>query len=309
MSNPSIYFFIMSFLLCGGDGKYRLMVLIWLQCIIYRFITTISAWTEAGCKNAKNDPHAKEKGDDFVNGLANWCTTKKAGAIFFWLEFGVFVFIQDKKCMDYLDTIYLISGFWMASLVLLIMHWRSGKSLNPRDPPFQPPVAADGGDRYDELEEEDEESTYHHIPPASEHAYNPPVANPFSDANRTSQVSAAPSSYVLPPVSSVGGFSTPQSNPSSIPTSRPSMDAYGAFSDPAPSGFGGAERPTSFGAASGLSDSTPGVSRTMQYADPYAAVRATIAGSAAPAYTPPGINSGATSPVRPPTYTEYTGYR
>ena len=55
---------------------------------VCRFITTISAWTEAGCKNAKNDPHAKALGDDFTKGLGGWCSTKKAGAIFFWLVFG-----------------------------------------------------------------------------------------------------------------------------------------------------------------------------------------------------------------------------
>ena len=190
------------------------------------------------------------------------------------------------------------------------MHWRSGKSLNPRDPPFQPPITQQGDDEYEEIHEDDEESTYQHIPPASQ-AYNPPVANPFSDANRTSQISAAPSSYVLPPVGGIGGFDTSSSTSQAMPASRPSMDAYGAFSDPAPSGFTPQqERPTSFGAASGLSNtSTPGVSRTMQYADPYAAVRATIAGSAGPAPAYSTNSNPETSPVRPPTYTEYTGYR
>lgn len=51
------------------------------------FIVTISAWTEAGCKNADNDPHAS-LGDDFKKGLSGFCSTKKAGAIFFWLTFG-----------------------------------------------------------------------------------------------------------------------------------------------------------------------------------------------------------------------------
>ena len=48
---------------------------------------TISAWTQKGCKNKDDDPNA-DKGDDFKNGLSNWCTTKKAGAIFFWFAFG-----------------------------------------------------------------------------------------------------------------------------------------------------------------------------------------------------------------------------
>lgn len=52
------------------------------------FITTISAWTEIGCKDASKDPNAKAGGDDFVNGLPGWCATKKAGSVFFWFAFG-----------------------------------------------------------------------------------------------------------------------------------------------------------------------------------------------------------------------------
>ncbi|KAJ3481909.1 hypothetical protein NLJ89_g12175 [Agrocybe chaxingu] len=58
--------------------------------LLISFIVTISAWTQPGCKNADNDPHAEELGDDFKNGLGGWCSTKKAGAIFFWLAFGTF---------------------------------------------------------------------------------------------------------------------------------------------------------------------------------------------------------------------------
>ena len=56
--------------------------------VLKRFIVTISAWTEPGCKDANKDPNAKAKGDGFKNGLDGWCSTKKAGAIFFWLAFG-----------------------------------------------------------------------------------------------------------------------------------------------------------------------------------------------------------------------------
>ncbi len=81
------------------------------------------------------------------------------------------------------------------------------------------------------------------------------------------------------------------------------MDAYGAFSDPAPTGFGPAS--PNYSAASPARTATgppiipepdlgPRVSRTMQYADPYAAVRASVAGQA---------------PSSPPSYENYTGYR
>jgi hypothetical protein len=54
------------------------------------FITAISVGTQAGCKDPKNDPHAKELGDSFTNGLPGWCATKKAGTVFFWLAFSEF---------------------------------------------------------------------------------------------------------------------------------------------------------------------------------------------------------------------------
>ncbi|EJD06666.1 uncharacterized protein FOMMEDRAFT_144613 [Fomitiporia mediterranea MF3/22] len=267
--------------------------------LLIAFIVTISAWTEPGCKNPDNDPHA-DKGDGFKNGLKGWCSTKKAGAIFFWLAF----------------------AFWCGTFTLTIMNWRSGKTRGPRDPPFHPPMGSEAGGvggAYDELDEEEEESTYEHVPPIRESNYSGAGASPFSDnnvaANRNSQAS---SSYVLPPVSGVGGFSG-SSAPAAgnIPAARASMDAYGAFSDPAPSGYGSGIPPSvqqsTFSSASGLSNTPAGVSRTMQYADPYAAVRASIAGAPPGAPTSSGY-SGSTSPVRtsvagPPSYTEYTGYR
>jgi hypothetical protein len=42
-----------------------------------------SAFTQQGCKNSDNDPHA-EKGDGFKRGLKQWCQTKKAAAVFLW---------------------------------------------------------------------------------------------------------------------------------------------------------------------------------------------------------------------------------
>lgn len=56
------------------------------------------------------------------------------------------------------------------------------------------------------------------------------------------------------------------------------MDAYGAFSGPEPTGYG----------RGAYTQPQPEVSRTMQYADPYAAVRASIhtGGGATPPYEP-----------------------
>ena len=71
----------------------------WLSLSVFRrFITTISAWTEPGCKNPDNDPHAS-LGDDFKKGLDGFCSTKKAGAVFFWLAFGTcFVCWINIRC-------------------------------------------------------------------------------------------------------------------------------------------------------------------------------------------------------------------
>ncbi|KAK7454489.1 hypothetical protein VKT23_011243 [Stygiomarasmius scandens] len=252
--------------------------------LLIAFIVTISAWTEKGCKNPDDDPNA-DKGDDFKNGLSGWCNTKKAAAIFLWLAF----------------------VFWGASLILLIINWRQGKLLSgPRDPPFQRPMDMEEG-------EDDED----------EHSYNPPVAsapaasNPFEDSNRYSSATSGGYSPSYPggytPAASTAATSTPYS-----PPSRPSMDAYGAFSDPAPTGFGSSGgRGTSpqrvpaappsipepdLGPMMG-GGAAPGVSRTMQYADPYAAVRANLVGGHQQQAAAQSQYGG------PPSYDSYQDYR
>ncbi|KAJ7086054.1 hypothetical protein B0H15DRAFT_782346 [Mycena belliarum] len=230
------------FILTGTGSVFSLLI---------AFATTISAFTQPGCKNADKDPHA-DKGDAFKAGLGGWCSTKKAGAIFFW---GAFI-------------------FWTASVVLLVLDWRSGKlhTAHPRDPPFTHPQQE--ATEF-EMDYDPDEDDYQHIPPArrttgphSPASYDPAASsgpNPFSDTNR--YAAAAP-----------------------VPHGRPSIDAYGAFSDPAPSGFSPSAPQTRFGGSGGPptipeQDLGPhlGVSRTMQYADPYAAVRASIAGQPADA--------------------------
>lgn len=215
--------------------------------LLIAFIVTISAWTQPGCKNPDNDPHAEPLGDDFRNGLPGWCNTKKAGAVFLWLAF----------------------GFWLASAIYLIIQWRSNKHSGLHDSPFAPPID------HDDFEEGEE--GYTSIPPVREQSvntsvpsarYDPPAeTNPFSD-NQYS-------------VSSPTGYAPPSTQPMGA---RPSMDAYGAFSDPAPSGFGTASPGYSSVASARVvgppiipePDLGPRVSRTMQYADPYAAVHASV---------------------------------
>ncbi|KAJ7056552.1 hypothetical protein C8F01DRAFT_1154082 [Mycena amicta] len=241
------------FILTGTGTTFSLLI---------AFATTISAFTQAGCKDADKDPHA-DKGDSFKSGLSGWCSTKKAGAIFFW---GAFI-------------------FWLASLTLLVLDWRSGKlhsHSGPRDPPFTHPTqeATDYEMDYDPDDEE-----YQHIPPrrttaAAGDSYDPAATsgpNPFADQNR----------YAAPAAG------------------RPSVDAYGAFSDPAPSGFSpaaprfGSNSPSAGPPVLPQQDLGPPMSRTMQhaaYSDPYAAVRASIAGGPNPGTEPQG-------------YDGYQGYR
>ncbi|KAF9243555.1 hypothetical protein BU15DRAFT_42893 [Melanogaster broomeanus] len=234
--------------------------------LLIAFVTTISAWTEAGCKNANNDPHASIS-KDFVAGLPGWCSTKKAGCIFFWLTF----------------------GFWLASLVLLIIDWRSGNlTTRPLDPPFTRPDI-------EEVEEEEELETTAYRPVAAAQrgsTYDSSDApnSPFTDSNRWTPATAAPSTTAYPSnayrTSEYPGYTTPPAA-----ASRPSLDAYGAFSDPAPSGFGGVS--SSFAPPSTGDPNAPRISRTMQYADPYAAVRASL------------VASGHS--VGPPSYEPYSG--
>ncbi|KAJ8509563.1 hypothetical protein ONZ45_g8290 [Pleurotus djamor] len=230
------------FILTGTGNIFSLLI---------AFVTTISAWTQPGCKNPDNDPHA-DLGDDFKKGLDGWCITKKAGAIFFWLAFAA--------CCT---------------------------AMFPAIPPSPtPPTASELGHDNDG---DDEESEYH-IPPAQTGQYRGSGADtsntdnsPFADANRYSDYNSNTAYSPTVPVAS-----------------RPSMDVYGAFSDPAPSGFAASSQANSSPYSSGPPvlpepDVGPRVSRTMQYADPYAAIRANI-GSNPPAATPPS-------------YESYQGYR
>jgi hypothetical protein len=142
---------------------------------------------------------------------------------------------------------------WSASFVLTVMDWRTGKASRPIDPPFIPPVSDDQDDDADE-----------------ESAYSRPVGHRDSTVDHGPPDGYPANVPSIPPISSPDE-SIPTYQPADSyapPTSRPSMDVYGAFSDPVPSGY---SNPNPYSPP----DSS-GVSRTMQYADPYAAVRANL---------------------------------
>ncbi|KAJ8588798.1 hypothetical protein M405DRAFT_819106, partial [Rhizopogon salebrosus TDB-379] len=101
-----------------------------------------------------------------------------------------------------------------------------------------------------------------------------------STTNHTSAYSTAPTTTTIAPTTST-----------SCPAPRPSMDVYDQFSDPGPSVFGGV---LSMTYAPPPSDpATLHASRTARYAEPYAAVRVSLA----------------TSTTAPPSDEPYTGYR
>ncbi|KAF7789747.1 hypothetical protein EIP86_000693 [Pleurotus ostreatoroseus] len=255
-----------SFILAGVGNVFSLLI---------AFITTISAWTEPGCKDASKDPNAKAKGKDFQNGLSGWCSTKKAGAIFFWLAF----------------------GFWLATFILAVLDWRSGKASRPRDPPFVHPEDPEDFDDDDATTGagDNRKSAYSMSSPTTySNPYDPAnnsSQSPFSDNNRYSGVSTtAPTT--------TSAYGTAPSVPS-IPAPRQSMDVYGAFSDPAPTGYTQPTPPPTF--APPISPPPTGPSRVLQYAtsaaaaDPYDAVRSKL--NASRAQSPPRS--------QPPSYSSY----
>jgi hypothetical protein len=213
------------------------------------------------------------------------------------------VWYQESWCSIFLARLWLVLSishfyfflitktsqvFWLGSLALLIFDWRSGKLVphHHREQPFDPPARSQ--------DEETEEDGYEHVPPVRRNTgpgaggYNSPSNTyPEQISSRYGGSSQTPSGY------------TPAAG-------RSSMDAYGAFSDPAPSGFGTsgaynnnyasssspARAPTAPPTLPEPEFGQPMLSRTMQYADPYAAVRATIQ-----------------APTTPPSYESYQGYR
>ncbi|PPQ63916.1 hypothetical protein CVT24_010314 [Panaeolus cyanescens] len=267
--------------------------------LLISFITTISAWTQPGCKNPDNDPHAEEKGDNFKLGLDGFCNTKKAAAIFFWLVFGTL----HPSTYNHISSPFF-AVCWGISLALLILDWRSGKLQGPRDPPFQRPEPSHS--MHDEEDPEDDDTGYTHIPPARRPttgggAGSSPTATHSDGRYTNSHHTSSQSPFADPPYRNSGYSNSAYTPALQQPLAgRPSMDAYGAFSDPAPTGYGASPaRRESAGPPTipEVDIGGPIVSRTMQYADPYAAVRASI-------------HQGPASPTGvPPSYDSYQGYR
>ncbi|KAF8318520.1 hypothetical protein DL93DRAFT_2054513 [Clavulina sp. PMI_390] len=231
------------------------------EVFLVAFIATISAWTEAGCKNPANDPNAKNGGKDYQAALPQWCQTKKAGSIFFWLS-----------------TIA-----WIASFVLVVLDWREGRPVlgaglrttsrgigpKPKDPPFRRPTHDDAESIISR-----EPSRYNHRRRDDDDDDDSEIQSPFADPR---------GAYAA---TSGGG------------QGRSSMDMYGAFSDPTPSGYsangyGDPRRTTSppAGQYQPPRGGPQGMSRTMAlayedtgtttssagYDDPYERVRASLA--------------------------------
>lgn len=158
------------------------------------------------------------------------------------------------------DTGSLTLVSWGATFAIIVKEWQQGKVRGRRDPPFVNPV--------EHSHEASDTSSYYPARTTGIGARKPLTdvdeeeepQSPFSDPPETRYAPSQPPT--LPPLNT---------------GPRQSMDTYGAFSDPAPTGF--SSQPAS-----------PGVSRTMQYADPYAAVRANIGPRTGQSNGPPGYD-------------------
>ncbi|KAG8924888.1 hypothetical protein FRC00_004572 [Tulasnella sp. 408] len=199
--------------------------------LLIRQVESPDPFTQPGCKDAKKDPH-QDLGDQFQLELGGWCQTKKAGSIFFWLAF--------------------VS--WAATFAVVLKEWREGKVrgiARPRDPPFTAPV--------EHSHEESETSSYYPVNGDRD------ALRPLSHIQEEDDEPRSP--FNDPPQSRYGAGPPPSLPPVNLGHGRQSMDTYGAFSDPAPTGYNDPPEP---------------VSRTMQYADPYAVVRSSIGPRATP---------------------------
>ncbi|KAG2335645.1 hypothetical protein BDR05DRAFT_898022 [Suillus weaverae] len=241
-------------LACARNEVSVSFILVGIACmfsLLFAFVITVSAWIETGCKN----PYGRLD-DVFKRGLPGRCSARKAGDIFFWLAF----------------------SFWLVSLTLLIIDWRSGTlTTPPRDAPFTRPDAdiEEGEEHKVEECERSYQLTATNTAPkyprqATYDNSNTPASPPFTDSNRLSTVptDTSTSTTSLPPTNR---FSTADSSANRIPayssapttTTAPttSTNMSNVFSDPAPSELSG--------------PLVPRVSRMMQYADSHVAVRAT----------------------------------
>ncbi|KAI9636652.1 uncharacterized protein MKK02DRAFT_45357 [Dioszegia hungarica] len=96
-----------------------------LMAIIACLIVTVSAFAAPGCKAAADDPHAS-LGEDFKSGLDQWCTTKKACAVFGWLSF----------------------GGWIALSILAVLTFRRERRHEPSFLPPSSPITHTAGIGY-----------------------------------------------------------------------------------------------------------------------------------------------------------------
>ena len=172
---------------------------------------------------------------------------------------------------------------WLFTTFLRFQEWRTGRTVyRPEDPPFTlPPQPVVHHNQTSSTDDTDPYSSRRRDTATEEDEDEDEGRSPFADevAHNTAYNTGLGGGPGVPGGRYAGYGNAP---------GRPSMDAYGAFSDPNPSGYGG------YGGYGG-GGRQPEISRTMQYADPYAAVQASIHSNT----PPPGLPQ---SPV-------YGGYR
>ncbi|GAC96196.1 hypothetical protein PHSY_003776 [Pseudozyma hubeiensis SY62] len=195
--------------------------------LILAMTQTISAFTSAGCKDPKKDPHAQGKDRaDFVNQLGGWCRTKRAEAAFCWFLWAA----------------------WFLSLLLFLRQWRMERKNGPRIPPFVHPRDDSAFEPVDDFDDEDT------IDEAAKSArYGEGGDGRYSAAPATYGGPPAPpqmSSYdrrganPLADIQAKYGMDTPFANPDPFADARAATPAYGrpsydynAYASGAPGGY------------------------------------------------------------------------
>lgn len=171
--------------------------------LLAAFIVTISAWTNAGCKNPDNDKH-QDLGDDYKNGLKGWCRTKKASAIFDWLAVAA----------------------WLGLTALSGIAFRNERRVSRRaEPGFAPPDSPgfnSGNGMYSQLGHDEESNVF-----ADKHEEQSHVVSGAQYAS--GPLHSAPKPYAYPAPAGVASDSA---------MARPSVDAYGAFDGDMPGAMG-----------------------------------------------------------------------
>lgn len=217
--------------------------------------------------------------------------------------------VRFHSCLKSLRGVLMdFVGAWAGSIVVAFISWRRGKSNRPRDPPFHHPTDASGyapslrhaeAGEYEEDDDGDEDEEPFSYPgdrrqPVAASSHLPPSSNIGYGGGGLGSGNAPQ----IPPfrANSKGGFGVDNPSPfgDEYRASGTAGGGVGGFtSPPPPAAIAPPPQNMNTNTNTNTGGGGPGVSRTMQFADPYAAIKANLAGG-----TSPGRGGN-----------DYTGYR